>query len=91
MELCKTHIPNRIIKVRPNDKPWITHEVKYSIKQRNRLFKRFKNTRLLEHEIIWKRVARETNFLMKQAKLAHTDKIKNLLMDLTVGEKSTGT
>jgi hypothetical protein len=87
MELCRSNVPNRTIKVRPNDKPWITRDVKQSIRQRNRLFKRFKKTRLSEHEIIWRRVSKETNFLMNQAKIAHVEKIKNLLMDLTVGEK----
>ena len=40
-ELCRSKVPNRTIKIRPNDKPWITREVKQSIKTRNRLFKRF--------------------------------------------------
>jgi hypothetical protein len=89
-ELCRSKIPNRTIKVRPNDKPWITREVKQSIRQRDRLFRRFKKSKSCEHEAIWRRVAKETNFLMHQAKLAHTDKIKTLVMDLTVGEKNIG-
>ena len=87
MELCKIKIPNRTIKIRPRDKPWITNEVKISIRKRNRLYKRFKRTRTIEHQAIWKQAARETNFYMHQAKLAHTDKIKKLLMDTKVGEK----
>ena len=76
-----------MIKIRPKDKPWITHEVKQSIRRRNYFFCRFKKTCRPEHEATWKRVANETNFIMHQAKMAHTNKIKNQLMDLTVGEK----
>jgi hypothetical protein len=50
MEVCKTKIPNRIIKIRPMDKPWINHEVKMALKRRNRLYKRFQRSRLPDHE-----------------------------------------
>ena len=87
LDLCKIKIPNRIIKVRPRDKPWMTHDVLVSIRRRNRFYTRFKRTRRQEHYDIWKQTARETNFYMHQAKLLHVDKIKKLLMDLQVGEK----
>jgi hypothetical protein len=87
MDLCKSKIPNRIIKIRPRDKPWITHEVLLAIRKRNRLYKRFKRSRTIEHQAMWKQAARESNFYMHQAKLQHTNKIKQLLMDIKVGEK----
>jgi hypothetical protein len=87
MEASRSKIPNRIIKVRPKDKPWITNLVKMHIRKRNRLFKRFKRTKLKEHEDSWKAAGREANFHMHQAKLEHVAKIKALLSDLTVGEK----
>jgi hypothetical protein len=87
MEACKIHVPNRFIKVRPRDKPWITHQVKDAIRKRNRMYKRFKRTRSLEHELIWKQTAREANYYMNLAKAEHITKIKSMLMDLRVGEK----
>jgi hypothetical protein len=90
IESCKSKIPNRTIKVRPMDKPWITNQVKMYIRIRNRKFKRFKHTRLQEHEDAWKMAAREANYHMHHAKLAHVAKIKAMLTDLSVGEKSIG-
>jgi hypothetical protein len=87
MDLCRVHIPNRIIKIRPKDKPWMNREVKNLIRRRNRSYKRFKRTRQQAHYENWKANARETNYYMHQAKLAHTTKIKQQLMDLKVGEK----
>ena len=87
METCKTKIPNRTIKIKPKDKPWITHEVKLSIRKRNRLYKRFKRTRLPEHEALWKHEAKTTNYLMNMAKNNHKEKTKNILMDPGTGAK----
>ena len=88
LEVCKRKIPNRIIKIRPTDKPWITHEVKINIRKRNRLYKSYKRSKNPIHEAIWKEAAKTTNFIMNQAKLAHTEKIKSLLSNISIGEKS---
>jgi hypothetical protein len=87
MQTCKTKIPNRIIKVRPMDKPWFNHEVKVAIRNRNRLYKRFKRTMNPTHANDWKYAAREANFCMSKAKKAHSDKIKSLLMTTNTGDK----
>jgi hypothetical protein len=42
----------------------------------------------LEHEIQWKEAARLTNYIMNQAKIAHIEKIKSLLMNISIGEKN---
>ena len=87
MESVRSKIPNRQIRVRPRDKPWITGEVKRYIRKRNRLFKRFKRTKLPDHENSWKVAAKDANYHMHHAKLAHVEKIKLLLTNLSVGEK----
>jgi hypothetical protein len=69
------------------DKPWFTHQVKIAIRRRNRLYKRFQRSRLAAHEQSWKLKAIEANFIIKQAKSAHKEKIKNLLMTTSMGEK----
>ena len=43
--VVKDFIPNKIVTVRPNDKPWVDNELKRSIKQRDRLWRKFKHTR----------------------------------------------
>jgi hypothetical protein len=35
------HIPNRIVVIRPNDKPWMTSAVRSAIHKRNRILKQF--------------------------------------------------
>jgi hypothetical protein len=87
IDASKRKIPNKVIRIRPMDKPWMTGEVKTHIRHRNRLYKRFKRSKLQEHEEAWKIAARQTNFYIHQAKLAHVAKIKALLTDLRVGEK----
>jgi hypothetical protein len=87
MDVCKKNIPHRTVKIRPMDKPWITHEVKKALKVRNRLYKRYQRSRLLEHENSWKHSAIQANFKINQAKLAHKEKIRNLLMTTSIGEK----
>jgi hypothetical protein len=87
IDLCKTKIPNRTIKIRPKDKPWMTRAVKICIRKRNRAYKRFKRTGQPNHHVIWKTIAREANYQMHLAKLEHIEKVKRQLMDMTVGEK----
>ena len=58
LHLCKESIPNRNIRVRPQDVPWMTHECKRAIRDRNRLYQRFKRTRNINHEDIWRNKAK---------------------------------
>jgi hypothetical protein len=87
MNVCRQKIPNCTIRVKPMDKPWFNHEVKIAIRRRNRLYKRFKRSRLPAHENAWKISAIEANFFMNKAKNEHKEKIKNILMTTKIGEK----
>jgi hypothetical protein len=78
LNTCKTFIPNRTIKIRPMDKPWFTHTVKTSIRNRNRLYKRLCRTKRADHHADWKRSAMEANFAINLAKKKHQEKIKSL-------------
>jgi hypothetical protein len=87
MNACRLKIPNRMVKIKPTDKPWFNHDVKLAIRNRNRCFKRHKRTKLLTHYEDWKRSAREANFQMNLARATHKNKIKSLLMETSTGEK----
>jgi hypothetical protein len=87
MDVCKSNVPNRVVRIKPMDKPWMTHNVRLAIRRRNRLYNRLKRTRRPDHEEAWKHSAKEANFIMNQAKKAHKEKIKNLLMNTNTGEK----
>jgi exonuclease III len=88
LEACKSKIPFRQIKIRPMDKPWINNNVKKQIRHRNRLYKRFKRTKLPIHQEIWKHAAKETNYIMSVAKKEHIEKIRSRLMNISIGEKN---
>jgi hypothetical protein len=45
LEICKGYIPNRDIRVRPMDLPWITPTCKRLIRVRNRAFKKFQRSK----------------------------------------------
>jgi hypothetical protein len=65
----KTHIPNRIVVIRHNDKPWMTSAVRSAIRKRNIILKQFykKKTRLL-----WKKYKDQRNYtttLIRETKI----------------------
>ena len=35
--IIKTHIPNKIVVIRPKDKPWMNSTIRKAIRKRNRL------------------------------------------------------
>ena len=39
--LAKQHIPNKTIKIRQSDPPWLTCEIKKIIRKRKRLYKKY--------------------------------------------------
>ena len=49
-ETCVQYIPNRVVKIRARDKPWMTSHVKYLINQRNKWIHRFNRTKNLQHK-----------------------------------------
>ena len=88
MDACKLRIPNRFIKIKPSDKPWFNHEVKLAIRNRNRLYNRYKRSKSLSHAADWKYAAKDTNFIISKAKKNHTEKIRRLLLTTNTGEKT---
>ena len=43
--LATQHIPNKTIKVRKSDPPWLTNEIKIMIRKRKRLYNKYKVTK----------------------------------------------
>jgi hypothetical protein len=87
LHLCKNSIPNRHILVKPRDLAWITHECKYLIRVRNRLYKKFSRTKLPRDELIWKNKAREARCALNIARLHYRQKTKDTLSDPTLAPK----
>ena len=43
--ICQEHILNKTVTIRTTDKPWMSNEVRYFFRRRDRFFKNFKRTK----------------------------------------------
>ena len=50
LDTCKEYIPNKVVRICPRDKPWMTSRVKYLIKQRNKWIRRYNRTKSPFHK-----------------------------------------
>jgi exonuclease III len=87
LQLCSESIPNRVIKVKPRDLPWFTHECKCLIRTRNRLYNKFKRTRRIEDETVWKNKAREVRVSLNLARLKYRHDMMDSLSDPNLAPK----
>jgi hypothetical protein len=85
--LCRDNIPNRDIIVRPRDLPWFTHECKCLIRDRNRLYKKFRRRNTTANETKWKDKAREVRVALNLARLNYRNKMMTTLNDPTIAAK----
>ena len=79
LEISKQCIPNRIIKIKPSDPPWITTAIKRLIRKRKRLFRKAKNT---DDLVIWRKFRRCRNDVINQirvSKQSYIDKMTEKL------------
>jgi hypothetical protein len=65
----------------------MTHTCKRAIRDRNRLYKRFKRTKTQLHETIWRNKACETRVIINLAKLRFKQKLMNTLNDPNLAPK----
>ena len=75
MELSKQCIPNKVIRVRSSDPPWITNPLKMHIRVRKRLYRKAKQT---NDPNVWNKFRRYRNktlSLIRKSKQSHTDKL----------------
>ena len=79
LEISKQCIPNRIIKIKPSDPPWITTAIKRLIRKRKRLFRKAKTT---DDLVIWRKFRRCRNDVINQirvSKQSYIDKMTEKL------------
>ena len=78
-EISKQCIPNKSIRVRPSEPPWITSSIKRNIRKRKRLYRRAKTSNDLD---IWNKFRRQRNkttSLIRLSKQNHIDKLREKL------------
>ena len=89
LELSKqcTCIPNKVIRVRSSDPPWITNSLKRHIRVRKRLYRKAKQT---NDPNIWNKFRlyrNKTLSLIRKSKQSHTDNLKKKLTSEQLSSK----
>ena len=87
LNLCKVAIPNREIIVKPSDVPWMNHDIKVAIRDRNRRYKKLKRTLSPNDELIWKTKAKEVRVKINTARLIYKQKLMTTLNDPNLSPK----
>ena len=87
LEICKQFIPFRSVTIRPNDKPWYCNTLRALKRKRDRLFRKFKMTKL---EIDWgayKKLRNKYAHELSKAVSDYNQKLFDSLNDCSVSEK----
>lgn len=84
LSLAALHIPVKVIRIRPNDKPWMTQEIRRNLRVKNRLLKKARSTNR-ENDWLKFRIARNDVIdLIRQAKQNYLNKLQNTLSDKSI-------
>ena len=87
LSLTKECIPNKSIRVRTSDPPWITTLLKRQIRKRKRLYRKAKQTNLERHWIKFRQLRNETNTMIRNSKQQFYDNIAKKLKSKSLSPK----
>ena len=87
LSLTKECIPNRSIRVRTSDPPWITTLLKRQVRKRKRLYRKAKRTDLERHWIKFRQMRNGTNTMMRNSKQQFYDNIAEKLKSKSLSSK----
>lgn len=81
-------IPRKKITIRPNDKPWMTNEIRLKIRQRNRIHKKATRTNHPNHWANFRNIRNETISLIRECKSLYIEKLESSLNDSSISSSS---
>ena len=81
LKIAKETIPNKLVTIRPKDKPWYTNALRQLCRTKNRLFKKAKQINSPHHWEKYKRVRNRYFNDITDAKLAYDDNKYKILAD----------
>ncbi len=88
LNTINVYIPSKTITINDKDAPWITPAVKCAIKKNKRVYKKWvQRGRIQNHYENVKKILKETNCIIIQAKRKHIVNIGNKLCDPLTGQK----
>ncbi|MCG8096816.1 MAG: hypothetical protein JAZ17_24870 [Candidatus Thiodiazotropha endolucinida] len=88
LSIAKDCIPNKMTRIKPTDPPWITSEIKRTIRKRKRAYRKAKQTNSPAHWSKFKRLRNKSVSLIRNSKLAHTAKIAEKLRSDSLSSKN---
>lgn len=80
-ENVNKHIPNKIITVRPADKPYMNNSIRRKMRQRNRIHYKAKQTNNPDHWQKFRQLRNEVIDLVRKAKDDYKTKLTSQLID----------
>ncbi len=86
-QLADSNIPNKIVRIRPSDPPWINNNIRKHIRKRKRAFQKAKQTDSDDHWTAYKRLRNDTLSLIRSARKSYDDKLSDSLGDRTLQSK----
>ena len=87
IELARKHIPNKNIKVRKSDPPWLNKIIKKLMRKRKRLFDKYKRTNNLNDFERYKQVRNRVTGEIRKSKKIQLDKLSDKLKNSSTGPK----
>ena len=85
--LTDKHIPNKLIKVRPSDPPWLTTHIKKLPRIKKRLYDKYKQTQNANHFERYKQYRNLVTREIRKSKKIVIDKLTDKLQNQNIGPK----
>lgn len=74
LSVIDIHIPNKIVKIKPKDKPWMTNAIHFLLNKRDRLYKRYSKHKSPFHYTAYKYSASAAREAINAAKISYYNK-----------------
>lgn len=81
------YLPQQVVIIRPNDKPWMNSMARLAMRKRDRLLRKHNRTKTIQSWQNYKRQRNRTTTIIRRAKALFYEKSNNLLRDPQAGPK----
>ena len=88
LSIAKDCIPNKIVRIKPSDPPWLTTQIKRFIRKRKRAYRKAKHTNSPAYWIKFKRIRNKVISMIRESKEGQTNKIVNKLKSDSLSSRS---
>lgn len=86
LNTASNYIPNKTIKIRTSDPPWLTNNIRRLMRKRKRLYDKYKSSKNQSDFDNYKRVRNEVTKEIRNSKKAEIDKLSDKLKSNNLGQ-----